>query len=418
MKHDKVYIIGIGDDGRKSLSAQALELICQAELLFGGKRHLEFFNDMTCEKVTIKSNLKEVAARIKSDLGKKKVVVLASGDPLFYGIGKYLCNALSKNTVEIIPFVSSMQMAFAKVKESWEDACLVSVHARPLEALFSALQNSEAKKVGIFTDDKNTPQVIAKALLENGQNDYGAYVCENIGGEDERIVSGSLQDITKEKSAPLNVMILVKRAAEHLPPQATTAKDWTFGIPDHEFYQRTPEKGLITKCEVRVLSLSRMNLHKNSVVWDIGAGSGSVSVESSLLAPEGKVYAVEKNIEDYKLIQKNIERFGASNVIAIHDVAPDCLSSISDDPDAVFVGGSAGNMFEILRVCAERLKHRGKIVVNVVTMENLSDAWGSFKKLEMKTDAVLAQISRSQPILDMTRLAALNPVYVISASKL
>lgn len=416
MKHDKVYIIGMGDDGRKSLGARALELIRQAELLFGGKRHLEFFNDMACEKVTIKSNLKEIAARIKSELGKKKMVVLASGDPLFYGIGKYLCNVLSKNAVEITPFVSSMQMAFAKVKESWEDACFVSVHARPMDELLSAIQSGDAKKIGIFTDDKNTPDRIARKLLENNFNHFYAYVCENLGGKDERVVSGSLKEIAGQQFAPLNVMILVKRTPEFAPEPSAGEKEWTLGIPDLEFYQRTPEKGLITKCEVRVLSLSKMCLQKNSVVWDIGAGSGSVSIESALMAPEGKVYAVEKNEVDFQLIQKNIEKFGAANVIAIHGTAPECLSSIPDDPDAVFVGGSAGSMHDILRVCAERLKEGGRIVVNVVTLENLAAAWDSLRKLKMKAETILIQVSRSQPILNMTRLAALNPVYIISAS--
>ncbi len=413
---EKVYVIGIGDNGEKCLGKEALGLIEKAEILFGGERHLEFFNPANCEKVVVKSNLKEVAAKINSELGKKKMVVLASGDPLFYGIGKYILTKVPREKVEILPYISAMQLAFAKVKESWEDATLVSLHAKPMEDLLNVLRNGEPKKIGLFTDDINTPSVIAKAILESENNGFKAFVCENLGGADENIISGSLEEIAQKQFAPLNVMILVKKAAEYAPRESAP-KDLTFGIADLEFYQRTPEKGLITKSEVRVLSLSKMNIRKDSTVWDIGAGSGSVSIESALLAPQGKVFAVEKNTDDYALILKNIDKFKTTNVQAIHGLAPEALKSISNDPDAVFIGGSAGSMFEILKVCAERLKAGGRIVVNVITVENLAEAWDAFKKLGMKSEVCLFQVSRSQPILDMTRFAALNPIFMITAKK-
>ena len=293
---------------------------------------------------------------------------------------------------------------------------MVSLHAKPMEDLLNVLKTSEPKKIGLFTDDINTPSAIAKSLLENESNGFKAYVCENLGGTDENIVTGSLEEISEKKFASLNVMILVKKAAEYTPKE-NSPKEWTFGIPDLEFFQRTPEKGLITKSEVRVISLSKMAVRKNSTVWDIGAGSGSVSIESAMLAKEGNVFAIEKNAEDHALIRKNIEKFKTSNVQAINGLAPDALKSIPLDPDAVFIGGSAGSMFEILKICSERLKADGRIVVNVITMENLAQAWESFKKLGLKTEVSLFQVSRSQPILDMTRFASLNPIFIITAKK-
>lgn len=415
---NKVYIIGIGDNGSESLSKEALALIQNAEILFGGDRHLEFFESLKCEKIAVKSNLKEVAARINSELGKKNMVVLASGDPLFYGIGKYLLTKVPKEKIEILPHVSAMQLAFSKIKESWEDAILISLHARPIDELLNALRMNEPKKIGIFTDDTNTPDAIARALVEGENNGFKAYVCENLEGADEKITYGTLEEIAVKKFSPLNVMILVKKVGEYTPKEPTASqKEWRFGISDLEFYQRTPEKGLITKSEVRVISLSKMNIRKDSVVWDIGAGSGSVSIESALLAPQGKVFAIEKNADDVILIQKNIEKFKTPNVQVVHGLAPECLSSITDHPDAVFIGGSAGNMFEILKVCAERLKPNGRVVVNVITVENLSEAWESLKKLGLKSEVTLLQVSRSQPILDMTRFSALNPIFVVTAKK-
>lgn len=414
--NDKLYIIGIGDNGGKSLGQEAISLIEEADVLFGGERHLEFFNPPNCEKVVVKSNLKEVAAKINGELGKKKMVVLASGDPLFYGIGKYILTKVPREKVEILPYISAMQLAFAKVKESWEDAVLVSLHAKPLDDLLSVLRTSEPKKIGLFTDEANTPGAIARAVLESENSGFKAYVCENLGGSDEKVSSGSLEEIAERQFSPLNVMILVRKAAEHAPAE-TAPKEWTLGIADLEFHQRTPEKGLITKSEIRVLSLSKMALRKDSVVWDIGAGSGSVSIESALLAPQGRVFAIEKNAEDFTLIQKNIDKFKTSNVQAIHGLAPAALESIPLDPDAVFIGGSAGSMFEILKLCAGRLKPGGRIVVNVITVENLAEAWDAFKKLGMKAEVSLFQVSRSQPILDMARFAALNPIYIITAKK-
>src|SRR3989338_1589903 len=416
---DKIYIVGIGDNGADNLGKETLSIIQDAEILFGGERHLEFFQSHTAEKVIVKSNLKEVAAQINLELGKKRMVVLASGDPLFYGIGKYILSKVEHDKEEILPFTSSMQLAFAKIKESWEDAHLVSLHAKPLENLLNLIKASEPKKIGIFTDDKNSPDHIARTLIEKELNGYQSYVCENLGSGDEKIISGNLEDIAQGKFSSLNVMILIKREKQYAPKdeKSENNRKWSFGIPDDEFYQRTPEKGLITKSEIRVISLAKMKLQPDSIVWDIGAGSGSVSIESALLAPSGKVYAVEKNEEDYKLILKNIEKFKTSHIEAIHGLAPNALASIPLDPDAVFIGGSSGNMHEILKVCSERLKPNGRIIVNVITLENLSEAWESLKKIGLNSEVTLLQISRSQPILEITRFAALNPIFIITAKK-
>lgn len=415
---DKVYIVGMGDHGQESCSPMAVSVIQDAEVLFGGERHLNFFSYLESEKVVVKSNLKEVSARIHADLGKKKMVVLASGDPLFYGIGKYLLSKIPKEKVELLPYISAMQLAFSKVKESWEDATLLSLHAKPLENLFKTIERNEPNKMGIFTDDENRPEIIAKSLLERGRNDYNTYICENLEGEDEKISFGSLEEVSKKSYSPLNVMILIKNIKEHsFTPETSHPKNWTIGIPDGEFYQRTPEKGLITKQEVRVVSLSKMNIFKNSITWDIGAGSGSVSIESALLAPEGKVYSVEKNQEDCALIQKNVEKFKTPNIEVIHSLAPECLKEIPEDPNAVFIGGSSGNMFEILQICEKRLKENGRVIVNVITIENLAEAWGSLKKLGFKSEVTHLQVSRSQPILNLTRFSALNPIWIITAWK-
>ncbi|MCI0528166.1 MAG: precorrin-6y C5,15-methyltransferase (decarboxylating) subunit CbiE, partial [Nitrospira sp.] len=415
---DKVYIIGMGDDGPKGLSQTTLGIIEKTDLLFGGERHLSFFPNFNGEKITIKSNLKEIADLIKRNLGTRKSVVLASGDPNFYGIARYLISKLGKEAFEILPAISSMQLAFARVKESWDDAVLVSVHGRPIQAIIEQVRSSP--KIGIFTDDEHAPGEIARILMEHGLNEYQAFVCENLGGEDERVTETSLEELPAMEFSPLNVLILKKTGENQQPgsqsePRPAHTK-YPFGIPEDEFECMKPRRGLITKTEVRVISLSKMALQKDSVVWDIGAGSGSVSIESALLAPMGRVYAIEKDEEDVAIIHRNLAKFQTLDVRVIHGRAPEALSDL-EPPDAIFIGGSGGGMEKILTVCLERLKPGGRLVVNLATIENLSEAYGYFKERKINMDVSQVQVSRGSPILNLTRFEAFNPVFVIAVRK-
>ncbi len=393
---NKVHVVGIGDNGVDSLGRDALRVIERAEVLMGGERHLAFFSSHPAEKIAIRDNLKEVVARIQGE--KRPVVVLASGDPLFHGIAGYLANKVGRERMEVLPNISSMQLAFARIKESWHDAVLVSCHAKPIEDAIDLLR--DAKKAGIFTDDENTPARIGKELLRAGIGGFHAYVCENLGGADERLLEADLADLPSMTFAPLNVLILIRKS------EAGTLerKDWTFGIPEEAFFQRQPLKGLITKTEVRVISLAKLRIRPGDVVWDIGAGSGSVSIEAALLG--AKVWAIEKNKEDCDIVRKNVEKFAAKEITVVHGAAPAALSDLPA-PDAVFIGGSGGEMLEIIRISKERLKPGGRLVANVATIENLV-AFG---------DVTLVQVSRSRPILDMTRLEAANPVFIIAWEK-
>ncbi len=433
---DKVYIIGMGDDGPKGLSQTALGIIEKADLLFGGERHLSFFPNFNGEKIIIKSNLNEIVDLIKRNLGTRKIVVLASGDPNFYGIARYLISKLGKEAFEVLPAISSMQLAFARVKESWDDAVLVSVHGRPIQAIIEQVRSSP--KIGIFTDDGHTPGEIARILMEHGLNEYQAFVCENLGGEDERVTETLLEKLPTMEFSPLNVLILKKIGEDQEPILAQPATSlpagrqgaalesasvvqppyiqYTFGIPEDEFECMKPRRGLITKAEVRVISLSKMALQKDSVVWDIGAGSGSVSIESALLAPMGRVYAIEKDEEDVAIIHRNLAKFQTLNVKVIHGRAPEALADL-EAPDAIFIGGSGGGMEKILTVCLERLKPGGRLVVNLATIENLSEAYGYFKERKISIDVSQVQVSRGSPILNLTRFEAFNPVFVIAVRK-
>ncbi len=407
MRKGKVYIIGVAPEGASSLTPATRRLVKQAEIVFGGERLLEMFPSLGGEKVTIKNNLSEVVGLLRENLGRKRMVVLASGDPGFFGIARYLTEKLGKDAVEIVPSVSAMQVAIARIKESRDDAALVSVHSRPIEDIVEAVRSSY--KTGIFTDDRNTPGEIARVLREKGIDNCRVYVFQDLRSQNERIVSTHLYKLDNMEFSPLTVMILIRDNALKEPPQQL------FGIPEDMFGQKK-DRALITKLEVRAVSLAKMCLDEYSTVWDIGAGSGAVSIEASLLARKGRVFTIEKDGDSITNIRVNVNKFRRHNVTVIQAFAPDKLEEFPD-PTAVFIGGSGGNMESILERACRRLKPGGRIVINVATLENLNCAVSSLGANGFTVDTTLVNVARSKDISALTRLEALNPVFVVTGKR-
>lgn len=392
-----IKVIGIGDDGQQSLLPLYRTWIIESELLVGGERHLSFFPEYTGEKLVLKGGLMALADRLREE--KRKTVILASGDPLFYGVGSLLAKKLH---VEIYPHLSSIQLAFARMGESWQDAYFASVHGRSMKGLAQRIDGRD--KVALLTDRQNNPAAIARYLLSFGMTEYDAFVGENLGSQEERSGWYTLEEMAEGTFSDLNVVILRRRRESPV---------WPLGIADEAFAQRKPDKGLITKKEVRILSLAQMQLHAKSVVWDIGTCTGSVAIEAARIAREGEVYAVEKNADDLENCRQNMARF-RTDFTVVHARAPEGLEQFPD-PDAVFIGGSGGELRELLRVCCSRLRPNGRIVVNVATIETLYAALQAFAEEHFETAVTLTQLSRSKPILNMTRFEGLNPVYIITA---
>jgi precorrin-6Y C5,15-methyltransferase (decarboxylating) len=404
----KVLVIGISDAGLGSLSAENQGIAREATLLIGGERHLGFVKESKAEKLLLKGNLKEVALRLEQELKKEssRPVILASGDPLFYGIASYMIEKLGADKVEVRPYLSSMQIAFARAGLAWQDAELLSVHGRPIENLSFAGRNS--LKLGIFTDEKNHPAACAEYLMSMAWPENAkAWVCENLEGSDEKITASSLGGLKGKKFGELNVLVVQRDLA------ASPQENFAFGLRDDAFAQRAPEKGLITKSEVRVLSLSKMRVFPGACVWDIGAATASVSIEAARLGA-AKVWAVEKNAEDCANARENARRFSTPQLKVLEGVAPFALSQIpeTDAPDSVFIGGTSGKMSDILDACLSRLKPLGSIVINTVTLENQSEAMAWLKRSGLEWDGLQAQLSRLKPILELHRLDALNPVSI------
>ncbi|MEC1177105.1 precorrin-6y C5,15-methyltransferase (decarboxylating) subunit CbiE [Metasolibacillus meyeri] len=391
-------MIGIGDSV-EGLLPQYKKWIETCEVLVGGERVLDFFPDVQAEKVVIKGGLSALVTRLQSET--REVVVLASGDPLFYGIGSYLAKKLP---LEIYPYMSSVQLAFSKMKDSWQDAYIVSVHGRSMKGLAQKIDGRP--KVALLTDEENSPNAIARYLKEFGMHEYEAFVAENLGGETEKYGFYTLDELEAATFSPLNVVIL---------RQTVTPKTYTLGIDDEEFAQRKPEKGLITKKEIRTLSIQALALHEKSIMWDIGTCTGSVAIEAGKIAREGAIYAVEKNEGDLENCLQNQRKFRV-DFTAIHSKAPAGLEDFPS-PDAIFIGGSGGEMQELLALCVEKLKADGRLVMNIATIENLYEAVTALKQNGCQVEILQAQLSRSKPILNMTRFVPLNPIYIVTARK-
>ena len=404
-----ITLIGIGDDGCASLTSRAVNAVMCAGVLVGGERHLEFFPQFQGQKLALKGGVTSVLDRVVELAEEQQVCVLASGDPLFFGIGSQVITRLGIEHVEVLPQPSSMQWAFAKAGLKWDDAAFLSLHGRSSEGFLTRLKGHA--KIAIFTDNTNSPTVLAQRMVEHGETDWEAWVCENLGGPNERVHRFGVCDLARRQDiGPLNVLLLVR-----------TDPSWRMPCPipflhEDQFAKRKPKQGLITKREVRLLSLAAMGIRPDSVVWDIGAGSGSVSIEAALLAPRGMVYAIEVDPEGVQICCENLLAHAVDNVRVIAGRAPMALTEL-EAPDAVFIGGSKGSMEEIIDLVMNRLKPGGRLVVNAITLENVAETYQAFRQRGLVPDVTLLQVSRAEPLAHYLRYEALNPIHIFAVAK-
>jgi precorrin-6Y C5,15-methyltransferase (decarboxylating) len=409
----KVSIVGVGDDGVASLTDAARQRLAAAELIVGQPRLLQLVGPQQAQTRPIGADLAQLEADLAKDRGSRRTVLLASGDPLFYGVARFLLERLGKENFEIVPHVSSMQLAFARVMESWDEAYLTNVAHHPPEEIVDRIRTAE--RVGLFTTEAYPPQSVARDLVREGINYFRCYVCENLGARNEVITQGSLAEISEMDFGPLNVMILV-RLPDVPDRERATVERKLFGNPDEAFRQSRPKRGLITPMEIRTLALAQLSIQRPSIVWDIGAGSGSVSIEAARLAVDGKVYAIEPDPEDCQLVRDNAQRFGVENVEVICDRAPEAFSALPD-PDSVFVGGLGRETVGIAEVAFGRLKPGGHFVANVATLEKTSSLTAFLRQYSSHVGLLMLHISRGNYQLDNIRLEAVNPSFLVYITK-
>jgi len=425
LRPPRCRIVGVLDDGAASLGAPALQALADADLVIGAKRTLALLESRIQPEAERRAigGLAAVAEDIRqAQAAGKRCVVLATGDPLCHGIAGYLGMQLCLDAIEVLPNLSTIQLACARVGLVWQDLKIESVHAKdagewpgpgaePSHGLYALAQSLRRHaRLAVLTSPDNTPDRIARMMqAESLANDFQIAVAERLLQAGERIVTGlSIAEAAQARFADPNVVLLWRQSARAAPVR--------FGLPDASYEQRHPDKGLITKLEVRAVSLARLQLREDSIVWDIGAGSGAVGLEAARLCPAGHVYAIEKNEDDVAIAGRNRAAMGVGNHTLVHAKAPQAMDGWAD-PDAVFIGGSGGELAELIALCLRRLRAGGQLVMNFVTIENLGTATATLTELGADWDVVMLQAARSKPILHMHRLAAENPVWVVCARK-
>ena len=402
--NEPVHVIGMGL-GPMDLTASHLALIERATVLVGGKRHLSYFEDATALKKEISSPVSGVLEFIEQNMAEGLVVVLASGDPLFFGIGKTLIARLGPDKVFIHPNVTSMAAAFARLKLPWQDAAWVSLHGRDnMSALAKALDDKDL--LCVLTDPKNDSWAVKKQV-DTHEYAWQMWVLENLGAPEEKI--STMDEHTDVETVFVQPNVVVLKKGELTAPSGPLR----LGAPDNWFVH---EKGLITKAPVRVLSLAALELAPDNILWDLGAGSGSVGIEASLFLPDGFVYAVEKNQGRVAQIKANVERFKVKNLSVTRAQLPHGLADLPR-PDRIFIGGSGRNLDQVLDVVTTVLNPLGRIVVNTILMETLHLAVSVLEEKGFGVSLTQAQISKSRSMPWGRRMDALNPVWIIAAQK-
>ncbi len=405
-----VNVIGIGQ-GKQDLTTAHLALIGKSDLLVGGERHLAMFPEFTGKTLVIKGSLSPIIHRIQEEMVNRKVVVLTSGDPLFYGFGSTLSRHISREYLVIHANISSVSAAFAAICQPWHDAKIISLHGKSGQSFVPASLNTE-NKVVFLTDPAMDPGFIVQLLIDEKIDGFKICILENLGDKDQEKISwfSDYTKVVEQKFSHPNILILLRsRMVER-----NVSHETYLGMSD-SFFRHS--KGLITKSEIRSISLSKLKLaKKDHVVWDVGSGSGSVGIEASLQIPWGQVFCVEKNRERIPDIIHNIKNFDRPNIKIVNLDFPMGHEELKS-PDRIFIGGGGQNLNQIISICCERILALGTIVINTVLIQNMETAMAELEARGFSPEMIQVQVSRCKAMPFGHRLDPLNPVWIISGSK-
>jgi precorrin-6Y C5,15-methyltransferase (decarboxylating) len=401
MSGGRITVVGVGG---APLPPLARERLASAALVAGGERHLAEHAPAGAPTVRLTGDLAPALERLAAEAGP--AVVLASGDPGFFGIVRALAERVGRERLEVLPAPSSVSAAFARAGLPWDDALVVSAHGRaPAAAVNAALAHP---KVAVLTAPAFGPAELARAL---GEADRHLLVAERLGATDERVVEGTPAAIAAGSFADPNVVLVLDPARAFVSARATV---WPprgptrWALPEEEF---AADAGLITKAEVRALALARLGPGVGDLVWDVGAGSGSVAIECARLG--AFAVAIERDPAACERIRANAARHGVA-VRVVEGEAPAALAELPD-PDAVFVGGGGSDLAAVLATVLARAPRA--VVVALATLERVAPATAALAGAGLAVDSVMLQAARLRPLGDATGLAAANPVFLVCGSR-
>ena len=391
----KVYLVGVGMGSPEAMTVGALEAIQSCPVLVGAPRLLESWaGSHTCVPLIAGADIAEyIDQQQEGPIG-----VLLSGDTGFYSGAKRLWALLGNHEVVTLPGISSLSYFCAKLHTDWQDVKIVSAHGRSHNVVGEIQRNS---RTFALTGGSTKAQDICRELTRRGLGNVTVSVGERLSYPDERMVTGPAAELAEEEFADLSVLLAVN--------PDPVVRPWNgSGLPDDAFLRGDVP---MTKEEVRTLALAKLRLNEDSVVWDVGAGTGSVSIECALSCPAGRVFAVEKKEEALALLEENRARFHASNLTVVGGTAPDALKELPA-PDRVFIGGTSGELRDILQVIFDK-NPAARVVCTAVTLETVAQAASLFAGLE-GADMVQVSATRTRAAGRYHLMDAQNPVWLFS----
>lgn len=395
----KISLVGIGMGAEKTLTLEGKKALNEAELLIGAKRMTEAVQKPG-QMVLHEYRSEKIVEYIREHPKYRTVAIALSGDVGFYSGAKKLIDQLDGN-VEVICGISSVVYFMSKIGLSWDDAKIVSAHGRNCN-LISLIRHNP--KVFSILGTEDGVAVLASRLVYYGMGDVTLYVGENLSYENEKIFHDKAANLTEYRGDALSVVTACNEKATPLSA--------VHGISDGEFLRG---KAPMTKEEVRTVSLSKLRLSEDSVCYDVGAGTGSVSVEMALRAWMGQVYAIEKKEDALALLKENKKKFAVDNLVIIPGVAPEAMTELPA-PTHAFIGGSSGNMQDIINLLLEK-NPKVRIVINCITLETVTEAMNAIRDFGLEdVDIVQLAAARSKSIGRYHMMMGENPIYIISCS--
>ncbi len=400
----RIELIGVSGS---TLSEEHNALVRRSAAVVVSRRHQPLVAGLACRLIDI-APVAAMLNQVAEALGSGDVAILASGDPLFYGIGRTLIDRFGSEQIMVHPALSAVQLACARFRIPWDDLTLVTLHGRSGMDIPGRILGRG--KVLLFTDQHNSPDRVAASLLTALEacgdrqriETIRIRVAENLGLTDERLTSGSLAAIAGQSFAPLNMMLV----EQEFRPDTVR-----FGLRENEIQH---SRGLITKDEVRAATLHRLRLPLTGVFWDIGGGSGSVSLEAARLCPDLSIYTIEKKPEGHNNIRENIRRYGTYNIHLISGEAPEALADLPT-PDRIFIGGSGRKLEAIIEAAVDRLTGDGRIVINAVLEQTETTALACLQRLLPLVESSTLAVSRREYPGAEPRV--FNPITLITGSK-
>lgn len=395
----KISLVGIGMGAEKTLTLEGKKAFEEAELLIGARRMTEAVQKPG-QAVLHEYRSEKIAEYIKAHPEYRTVAIALSGDVGFYSGAKKLLDLLGEE-VQVICGISSVVYFMAKIGLSWDDAKIVSAHGRDCN-LVSLIRNN--RKVFSILGTEDGVAALASKLVDYNMGDVTLYVGENLSYDQEKIFHDKAENLTEYHGDALSVVTAYNENARPLPA--------VHGIRDEEFQRG---KAPMTKEEVRTVSLSKLHLSEDSICYDVGAGTGSVSVEMALRAWNGKVYAIEKKEDALALLKENKQKFAVDNLEIISGMAPEAMMEL-EVPTHAFIGGSSGNMDAIIKLLLEK-NPEVRIVINCITLETVTEAMEAIRKFDLEdVDIVQLGVARSKSVGRYHMMMGENPIYIISCS--